>query len=304
MRHSFSLLFSLLLTIPSFAQLDVDEANYMLVPEITKKIRSSGKAVEFEKAEFRVYREYDYEDGIIYGSWIRFQVLGIEEKYTMDDQAFIIARASMRRKDDGEVMYDVPWYIPAYDGKLKKADGTGDLMLVEQYKIGQPMYEGTYIWEIELADVCSGKTSTHTTEFKVIPHPTILKEEEGDLTAKEVYVYNKEQEYVYCVDSIHRDEAAMVIYGIDGLKGVDGVAQVGFSVEFLDERGNVIFKDEDVAKGSKGFIELEEDGTTNAEYSFRADSNVAGQYCTFRIRIWDKRAPDNAITGTALFYVR
>ncbi len=285
-----SLLLTLLVGTAAIAQeIEKDKDGFVSIPEISEKIVIKGKSIKIDEAHFKYLPEYSYKDGIVYGSWIKFYLDGIEDVNSFEGKSLILTKERVYRKSDEKVMYSVDWSF-GDDGAedAVELDEDEHLVFTAKLEIGTPMWSDDYVWEITIANFCNGDKVTLSVPFKIIPNPAIKTKTSGGAGVKEVCLFNKDKKYLYAGTEINQGNLSVPFYDISGFKQQDGLYKVGVSVQFLNSKGEIITENEDLATGSDAFIEPAEDGTLELFPFIDIKSDVAQQFVTYKITIWDK----------------
>lgn len=273
-----------------FAQeIEKDEDGFVAIPELSKKIVIKGKSIKIDEAHFKYLPEYTYTNGIVYGSWIKFYLDGIEDVNSFEDKSLILTKERVYRKSDEKVVYSVDWSF-GDDGEDDAVvlDNDEHLVYTSKLELGSPIWSDDYVWEITVANFCNGDRVTLSVPFTIVPNSAIKTKTSGGAGVKEICLWNKDKKYLYAGTEINQGKLSVPIYDITGFKMQDGLYKVGVSTEFTNAKGEVIVSDEDLAKGSDAFIEPTEEGTLELWPYIDIKSDVAQQFITYKITVWDK----------------
>lgn len=270
-------------------EIEKDEDGYVTIPELSEKIVIKGKSIKIDEAQFKYLPEYTYKKGIVYGSWIKFYLDGIEDVNNFEGKSLILTKERVYRKSDEKVVYSVDWSF-GDDGEedAVELDEDEHLIFTSKLELGSPIWSDDYIWEITVANFCNGDKVTLSVPFTIVPNHGISTKTSGGAGVKEICLWNKEKKYLYAGTEINQGPLSVPIYDISGFKMQDGLYKVGVSTILEDSNGKVITENEDLASGSDAFIEPTEGGTLELWPYINLKSDVAQQFITYKIKVWDK----------------
>lgn len=288
------LLAIILSTSISFSQ--TDEVKYVNIPEISKNIVVKGDGIKIGSWNLQYMPEYDYDNGLRFGSWIQIHVDDIENSNSYEDVSFLLVRYKLFRKSDGQLIGEKDWHF-VDTGHLEKEEDKDNLFYYHKFKLGTDMYSGEYVYEVEFANICNKKTTKGTIPFKIIPNPFITTTTKGNAQYDESYFWstNSENGFIYCVPELQAGTVDITVDGIRGFKLDDKIAKIGLEVIVYDaESGEEAFNTGDLATGTEAFVEAK-DGKFNAFFNLRMGENTIGSKLKIKMRVWDKNDTGNEV---------
>jgi hypothetical protein len=196
-------------------EIEKDKDGYVNIPELSSKIKINGKAISIEESHFRFIPEYVYKNGIVFGSWIKLYLDGIEDVNTFEGKSLILTKERVYRKSDNENVYFVDWSF-GDDGDKSSVELQKDEHLVFSSKLhlGTPIFNGEYVWELTVANFCNNEKVVVTVPFSIVQNPIFKTELSGGAGLKEVALWNEEKKYFYAGTEINIGKLEIPFYGI------------------------------------------------------------------------------------------
>lgn len=295
-RNTYSILLVSLITFSANAQPKDD--GFKNLPKISKQIVIEKDGIEIKKVLFRFHQDYNYAQGLIFGSDVMLFLDGIQDVNNFEGSSFIMKKERITSADGKRVIVDTDWKIAAqgFGIKLKEKE---HLYYEMPVRIGNPMYSGDYIWTAWIADICGEGRTKITVPFTVIPHPNIEVVLEGAAKVAEVYMYNEADNKIYTTDKIEQGALTFIFKNIDGFTLVDGKYKVGMEMKMYDAGKNEIAEIDDAMTGDAAYHEpVEGQLQMWADYTF--GSSLIGKKVVIKARIWDKNGSGSVIKANTL----
>lgn len=301
LKRFLTLPFVLFVSLFSFAQ-DADEEGYVEIPEITEKIKVTGKGPQGSAVSFRYLPEYEFQGSIAFGSYLKVHVSGIEQINQIGDDLFLFYKQNIVRASDKKVMIETGWTAEKMSEEQKAKDGD-TYFFDATWKIGTITTPGEYIWEIYLVDFCTKKETKMAIPVTVSLASNIAVNVSSNVGVGTVYFWNADREYIYSGSQIYLGKYELKVSGITGFTYDEGLYKVGVSHMLKEADGDVIFNVDDLATGKDAFVESS-DGSLVLSPIVELKSDVQGKVLEYDVVIWDKINQDNYIKVRTKFYVK
>ncbi len=286
---------------PLFSQ-TIDDDGYIEIPALTDQIKVHGDAITYEDATIKLFKHDPYPGSIVAGSWMRFEISGIEDVHIFDGYSFMLTRMIITNTDTKEMLLETPWSTDDDDETLIKSNGSTKTYHKGKLKTND-VAPGNYEWKMEFGNLCEQTKTSFSLKFKIIQNPTITTVS-NKLSCDLAYILNKEHKYYITSDSLATGKHAFVMKNLKGFVSEDNVVKIGMSVKLTDEdTKEVIINKDDLFVGADAFNETDEDGTINPNYTIDIGSRDKGKNCVLTIKVWDKHKPENAITSEYKFRI-
>lgn len=296
---TYCILLSTLLAFSANAQPKDD--GFKNLPKISKQIVIEKDGIEIKKALFKFHQDYNYGNGLIFGSDVMLFLDGIQDVNNFEGSSFIMKKERITSADGKRVIVDTDWKVAAqgFGIKLKEKE---HLYYEMPVRIGNPMYSGDYIWTAWIADICGEGRTKITVPFTVIPHPMIEVILEGAAKVSEVYMYNEAENKIYTTDKVKQGALTFIFKNIDGFEMVNGKYKVGMEMTMYDSQQKEIAEIDDAMTGEAAFHDPVEGKLQMwADYTF--GTSLIGKKVIIKARIWDKNGSGSVIKANTLVYI-
>jgi hypothetical protein len=284
------------ISISTFSQLQ-----YIEIPQLTKKVSVKGSAIKFSSAVVEYFPEYEYKDGVAFGTYMRVHFEGVQHNNILENEEFIFYKQNIVSKDGKNETVSTNWMTEKLMITEREDDET--LYFNATLEIGSPLFSGEYVWEIELADFCSGKKTVVSIPMTIVNNPGITIETSKGVSIAEAFLFNEDDKYNYSGPGVKPGMLSLRVADIKGFKLVDNTYKIGVATVTKTEDGEVLYQSDDLAEGKNAFQDPNEKGLLYLKPYIELPAETKGKIITYELLIWDKNQKGKEVKVSATFKV-